>query len=492
MVSDTVLNSVCCLEPMVPCVCLLCPQANAADILTAIAHTQPSALATHLMQQPSIQALFSRALQPGSRVLVTALDVCAALLEPRRSLDPGVLPGAPNGGPTDNGGSLSAGSPASSHAAAEAITSMLLYLPQLMQHLRDPTADTSISSSSIQDSSSTAVAGTEKGAGEALSSSAEAGGAKPASDAAATAAASAAAADKASDKGSMGGSSQGSDGGSAGEGSVQDGKQSSGPSSSNSSSSIDITVRQETPYGVLQPPLGRARLRIVELLAVLLRVGDDAVDAALIKAQSLQIVQELFVAYPFNNLLHHQMYALLLAVLRRASPMMVSHMFGDCQLVSWLLGLPRDVTPMPRPGRTSSVPLRAGYLGHVTRIGQVLQEAAAQQQEIAEVLQATPSWPELLQQLAPRFELEDVTRWQCGRPTNTEGNELDSDGDEFPVRGCAASVPRLSVHCGCMQAGRVGRNSSAVHADTSILAQARTFMHAWGLVCMLLKEAAWL
>ena len=49
---------------------------------------------------------------------------------------------------------------------------------------------------------------------------------------------------------------------------------------------------------------------------------------------------------------------------------------------------------------SSKVLLRAGYLGHVTRIGQVLQEAAAQQQEIADVLQATPSWPELLQQLA--------------------------------------------------------------------------------------------
>jgi len=60
-------------------------QANAADILTAIAHTQPSALATQLMQPPAIAALFSRALEPGSKVLVTALDVCAALLEPQES-----------------------------------------------------------------------------------------------------------------------------------------------------------------------------------------------------------------------------------------------------------------------------------------------------------------------------------------------------------------------------------------------------------------------
>lgn len=412
----------------------MCVQANAADILTAIAHTQPSALATQLMQQQSIQALFSKALQPGSTVLVTALDVCAALLEPRRALDPGILPGGPGG--TDNGGPTPGGSSSSSgHAAAEAITGMLQYLPQLMAHLRSPLAGDSsgdgVSKGSGGGSTSSASeAAPAEDAGKGSAGGASSGKA-PSSDGGAN--------DKSSqeDKGSTaGGSKEAAEGSStAGEGAAQDSTQGADPTTSSSGSGAeDITVRQETPYGVLQPPLGRARLRIVELLAALLRVGEDAVDAALIQAQSLQIVQELFVAYPFNNLLHHQMYALLLAVLRRASPVMVAHMFGDCQLVGWLLGLPQEVTPIPRPGRTNKVALRAGYLGHVTRIGQVLQEAAAQQQEIADVLQADPSWPELLQQLGARFELEDVTRWQCGRPANAEGNELDSDGDEFPVR----------------------------------------------------------
>jgi hypothetical protein len=288
---------------------------------------------------------------------------------------------------------------------------MLQYLPQLMQHLRNLAGGSSDSKGAVP-SSTSGASGEEQGS------------------AASTDTAAAASDSTAADKGGTAGSTtSSSEGGGA---STQEG-QPEPDASSSSSGSDDITVRQQTPYGILQPPLGRARLRVVELLAVLLRVGDDTVDAALIQAQSFQVVQELFVAYPFNNLLHHQMYAVLLAVLRRASPAMVSHMFGDCQLVSWLLGLPQEVTPLPRPGRTIKVPLRAGYLGHVTRIGQVLQEAAAQQQDIADVLQATPSWPELQQQLAPRFELEDVSRWQCGRPANTENNELDSDGDEFPV-----------------------------------------------------------
>lgn len=302
-------------------------QSNAADILTAIAHTQPSALATQLMQQQSIAALFSRALAPGSKVLVTALDVCAALLEPRRAQQD----------PSPDGASPLSSTAGVNKSHSEAISSMLQYIPQLMEHLREPQGD-------------------------------------------------------------------------------------------------EAELQQDTPYGVLQPPLGRARLRIVELLAALLRVGDDGVDAVLIGAGALPLVQQLFVAYPFNNLLHHQTYALLVAALRRNSAALLQHVFEECALVQWLANVPKEVSPKPRPGFEGKGPLRAGYLGHITRIGQILQEAASQQQEIADLLKDSADWQSFVQQeLAPRLEVEDVNQWQCGRPVNTEGGELDSDGDEFQV-----------------------------------------------------------
>ncbi|WIA10355.1 hypothetical protein OEZ85_010547 [Tetradesmus obliquus] len=329
-------------------------QSNAADILTAIAHTQPSALATQLMQQSSLTALFSRALAPGSKVLVTALDVCAALLEPRRS-QADASPSAPAGSGTDSSSPLSAGSGAGggSRPHSDAIASMLQYIPQLMEHLKQPEE--------------------AQGAGDAAAEGSDAAAAQAAG-----------------------------------------------------------VETQETPYGVLAPPLGRARLRIVELLAALLRVGGDTADAAIISARALPLVQALFLAYPFNNLLHHQMYALLVAALRRGSATMTAHIFGECQLVAWLAGLPETVTPRARPGFEGKGPLRAGYLGHVTRIGQVLQEAAQQQQEVADALRDCEEWQVFVQQqLGPRLELEDVMHWQCGRPVSTEGGELDSDGDDF-------------------------------------------------------------
>jgi hypothetical protein len=287
---------------------------------------------------------------------------------------------------------------------------MLQYLPQLLECLRDPARGSTTSSSSASGSGGDADAGGDAGAASTAAQAAEGGG----------------------DDSSSSGSGSGSSG-------------------SRPDAAADISLRQETPYGLLAPPLGRARLRIVELLAALVRIGDDGVDAVLIKARALPLVQELFAAYPFNNLLHHQMYALLLAALRRASPVMLAHVFSDCRLVGWLNELPREVSPTPRPGSSSKAPLRAGYLGHVTRLGAVLQDASAQQQGIADALAAGGSWLEFQACLAPQLELEDVMRWQCGRPANMDGGDGDSDVDEAFVSACRSPRrcwPALTVRHG--------------------------------------------
>jgi len=193
---------------------------------------------------------------------------------------------------------------------------------------------------------------------------------------------------------------------------------------------------QETPYGLLAPPLGRARLKVVELLAVLLQVGDEAVDGALMAANAMGLVMDLFARYPFNNLLHHQLFSMLAGMLSRASPPMVEHTFGACKLVAWLSGLPSEVTPLQRPtGPPPKGPLRAGYLGHVTQIANLIVGAAAQQQAVADTLAGDDAWRRFVGgALQRRNEVEDVSRWECGRPTSTEMGDMGSEGDEYQVR----------------------------------------------------------
>ena len=338
--------------------------ANAADVLAAIAHTQPSALSAKLMRPPSVAALMTRALDPEGSALVPALEVCGALLEPRRggaAFDaaygsPPPLPvegfgfgdaGADAGADPD-AAAAAAGSAAGVAAAigagaaaaaarqrADALRAMLVYLPQLASRLDIGDAD----------------------AGRTL----------------------------------------------------------------------------ETSYGRLAPPLGRARIKVAELLAALLHAGDDDVDAALVAANAVGRALALFARFPFNNLLHHQVFFMLRGALARGGAQMVDHVLTACGLPGWLAALPHEVpaTPPAAAGGAEAPPprlLRAGYLGHVARIGDLLEDAAARLPAAAAALERDAAWAAFAAgELRRRRELEDPNAWACGRPTGDVMGELGSD-----------------------------------------------------------------
>ena len=57
---------------------------------------------------------------------------------------------------------------------------------------------------------------------------------------------------------------------------------------------------------MLSPPLGSSRLKAVETVAALVRVSDDTAERTLMGAGLIPRCLELFLRFPFNNLLHHQ------------------------------------------------------------------------------------------------------------------------------------------------------------------------------------------
>lgn len=321
-------------------------QTNAADILSAIAHTQPSPLAAKLTREECIGALFTHALQPGRAVLVAALDVCIALLEPKRS----------------NAELLTDGSPlqeSARRAKAEAVAAIVNHLPSLVELLQQQEGVAAMSS-------------------------------------------------------------------------------------------------LDTPYGLLTPPLGRAKLKVVELMAVLLRSGDVVAERGLVGANAVPVCLELFRAYPFNNLLHHNVTAMLVAGVARPSEGLIPYLFEHCKLLDWLTSLPTEVRPAPRPGfealAAGKPVLRAGYLGHVIQIGSTLEGVASASAGVSAAesvnraaveayLAASASWQAwLAAELHPRQDVENISKWQCGRPAATDLAGIDSDGDEYQVRSAAGAA----------------------------------------------------
>ena len=199
---------------------------------------------------------------------------------------------------------------------------------------------------------------------------------------------------------------------------------------------VDAEGEQHTPYGILAPPLGLTRIKAVALLVALLRSGRAAAVAGVVRAGAIGRCLALFEWYPFNNLLHHHVTALLLAALDVAmasqeeeeeeeeedgeegsgeaggavssapargadadpgSPAgLLHHVLHVASLPRWLARLPVEVRPIPLPGDEAAAavrpPLRAGYLGHVTHLGNRLLALASSSRAVADALADDPDW----------------------------------------------------------------------------------------------------
>ncbi|KAG1666584.1 hypothetical protein FOA52_000551 [Chlamydomonas sp. UWO 241] len=339
-------------------------QVNAADILSSTAHTQPSPLASKLTEPACIDALMGHALAPGRSVLVPALDVCIALLDPRRaqlrgeSSSDGV--GLIAGGSMHDVGMGGAGAGADGSAGGSA------------------TGSSAAAAAGIRDGAVAAIVGHLPSLVAVLEV----------------------------------------------------------PSSA---------APRPMPAGCLDPPLGRHRLKVVELLSVLMRVGSDAAEAAIVSAGAVPACLRLFAKHPFNNLLHHSVASMLVACMSSASDEMLGHLFGECQVLEWMVGLPLAVTLPRNPGfeaKGPAAPMRAGYLGHVTQIASTLEALASgavdgtpddpTASKVAPYMRDHAGWHAwVASYLVPQQELENTAKWACGRPAAQQIGGVDSDGDEF-------------------------------------------------------------
>lgn len=65
--------------------------------------------------------------------------------------------------------------------------------------------------------------------------------------------------------------------------------------------------------------------------------------AGLFQHGFLSLLLDLFVKYPFNNLLHNIVLRAILFVLKSDTDALVNHLLSDCNVASWLVGAPEEV-----------------------------------------------------------------------------------------------------------------------------------------------------
>lgn len=198
---------------------------------------------------------------------------------------------------------------------------------------------------------------------------------------------------------------------------------------------VDADRQLPTSYGLLRPPVGLARLKAVELLAALLHSGDEAAECAVMSTRGVQRSMQLFLQFPFNNVLHRHVATLVTAV-DQGSARLAEFLVKDCGLLGWLADAPTEIVPLRRPGDTRSEeerkPLRAGYVGHITQISNCLIQLANDgQQQLRTAMDTEERWQQFVKErLEPRNAEENVFAWKCGRPTVHEP-VVDSEADMF-------------------------------------------------------------
>ncbi|XP_027986821.2 serine/threonine-protein phosphatase 6 regulatory subunit 2 isoform X1 [Eptesicus fuscus] len=170
-----------------------------------------------------------------------------------------------------------------------------------------------------------------------------------------------------------------------------------------------------TTIGVLEEPLGNARLHGARLMAALLHTNTPSINQELCRLNTMGLLLDLFFKYTWNNFLHLQVELCVAAILSHApredraevsgpesgdseSPLpaashpestMVTHLFQKCCLVQRILEAWEANDHTQAAGG-----MRRGNMGHLTRIANAVVrnlERGAMQTPVSEVIQGLPA-----------------------------------------------------------------------------------------------------
>ncbi|XP_006876472.1 PREDICTED: serine/threonine-protein phosphatase 6 regulatory subunit 2 [Chrysochloris asiatica] len=158
-----------------------------------------------------------------------------------------------------------------------------------------------------------------------------------------------------------------------------------------------------TTIGVLEEPLGNARLHGARLVAALLHTNTPSVNQELCRLNTMDLLLDLFFKYAWNNFLHFQVELCIAAILSHAAreegaepaprnetpeDTLVTHLFQKCCLVQRILEAWEANDHTQAAGG-----MRRGNMGHLTRIANaVVQnlERGPVQTHISEVIRGLP------------------------------------------------------------------------------------------------------
>ncbi|XP_016042061.1 serine/threonine-protein phosphatase 6 regulatory subunit 2 isoform X3 [Erinaceus europaeus] len=238
-----------------------------------------------------------------------------------------------------------------------------------------------------------------------------------------------------------------------------------------------------TTIGVLEEPLGNARLHGARLMAALLHTNTPSINQELCRLNTMGLLLDLFFKYTWNNFLHFQVELCIAAILSHAAqedkaeasaPMsgvepqpasgdpeapqpaatcpkntMVTHLFQQCCLVQRILEAWEANDHTQAAGG-----MRRGNMGHLTRIANaVVQnlERGPMQTHISEVIQGLPEdcrgrWESFVEETLTETNRRNAvdlafSEYQVQQMTATFVDQFGFNDEEFADQDDSVNAP---------------------------------------------------
>jgi serine/threonine-protein phosphatase 6 regulatory subunit 3 len=187
--------------------------------------------------------------------------------------------------------------------------------------------------------------------------------------------------------------------------------------------------RMETTFGVLAPPFGSLRLKVLEFFVALIRTRHHIVDEKIIQLNLLTTCLDHFFNYKWNNFLHALIEQLVLAVLESDCKDLRANLFKQCKFLTRIEGA-FDENSKALGDRASKKGLTLGYMGFVTRLANTLIKMGREGvTDIADALKQDPYWSNF--EVGPLAEVNERDMRPIGgsKPRRDD----DDDDDDDPV-----------------------------------------------------------
>ncbi|XP_012723172.2 serine/threonine-protein phosphatase 6 regulatory subunit 2 [Fundulus heteroclitus] len=221
--------------------------------------------------------------------------------------------------------------------------------------------------------------------------------------------------------------------------------------------------------GILEQPLGNARLHVARLVAALLQTSAPSICQELCSLATMDLLLDLFFKYSWNNFLHLQVELCVAAILNHPSSeeqpslglqnhdrdpsasnaegggeetgtgsdsktsvhnALVAHLFQKCQLVQRILNAWEENDKIQAEGGT-----RRGNMGHLTRIANMVVqnlEKGPVQAQLSDLIKELPEdcrgrWESFVDET-----LRETNRRNTVELVNTHNIHSSSEDDDFP------------------------------------------------------------